>query len=205
MSLNIRTMLQGTIVRMRYVRRWSTSRVLFPENVAEHTFFVSFYALMICRWLNVPYSATRVDVGDVLTRAVLHDIEEARSGDIHRPFKYSSQELLTALQSASILATTQVLDGLFDSSVDHETLTDAAVNAKDDTMAGCVVRFADFLAVLAFILQEGPGAVESLDLRTLQSHYNWFAGNPDCRFLSPLIDQAGQIVREILAQDSNQA
>lgn len=197
MSLNIRTMLQGTIVRMRYVHRWSTSRVHFPENVAEHTFFVAFYSLMICQWLKRT-QRLNVDVGDVLTRAILHDVEEARSGDIHRPFKYSSPGLTEALQKASVVAASQVFEGMFSSDFDCQTMANWANNSKDATTAGCVVRFADFLGVLSFILQEGPGAVESLDLRTLSGHYQWFRDSMDCAFLSPLIEQAGEIVRGIL-------
>lgn len=203
--LDIRYLLTGTPIRMRYVNRWSTSRVSFPENVAEHSYFVCLYSMMIARWWSNNSDgaafATPEDIeafiGSVLQRAVVHDIEEARTGDVHRPFKYSDPRLTDAMKLAGRLAAEQTLHPV--SPVDdseQDALMKLWATAKGSGQAGRIVAFADFLAVLAFIMQEGSDVVRTLCLETLPAHAKEF-DEPAYDFIRPLVRQASEIMKEI--------
>lgn len=200
-TLNIRYMLEGTPVRMRYTMRWATSRVSFPENVAEHSWFVCFYAMMIARWyvrVAIGNEAFQNNfLGKVLQRAVLHDIEEARSGDIHRPFKHSTPELKKAMFNAAKEAAVQTLVPLTNGGSQSNELLDIWENAKDDSYAGRIVRFADLLAVLAFIKQEGKDGLKHLYLDTLLPHFKEME-MAEFEFIRPLVTQAKIFMEETL-------
>ena len=205
LDLDIRYLLTGTPIRMRYVNRWSTSRVSFPENVAEHSYFVCLYAMMVARWWvnnsegasHAGEEARQAFIGDAIQRAVLHDMEEARTGDIHRPFKYSDPKLREAMKLAGRLAAEQTLHPVSpgDES-EQDDLMRLWANSKDSSPAGRIVAFADFLCVLAFIKQEGRDVVQTLCLETLPSHAQEFNG-PAYNFIRPLVDQAQQFLKEI--------
>lgn len=207
--LDVRYLLTGTPIRMRYVNRWSTSRVSFPENVAEHSYFVCLYSMMVARWYVNNSTGAEVAgdeaqesfIGYVLQKAVLHDIEEARTGDVHRPFKYSDSRLRDAMKMASSIAAEQTLHPIFPyDDGEQDALIHLWNTAKDHKTAGRIVSFADFLCVLAFIKQEGRDVVQTLCLETLPSHAQEFNG-PEYDFIRPLVDQAQSFLKEIFSAE----
>lgn len=201
-ALDIKYVLTGTPIRMRYVNRWSTSRVAFPENVAEHSYFVCLYAMLVARWYcneqgGLGDTHDEAFVGLVLQRAVLHDIEEARTGDIHRPFKYSDPRLRDAMKLASSVAAEQTLRPIAPGDRNEQNaLLHLWGMSKDSKLAGRIVSFADYLCVLAFIKQEGRDVVETLCLETLPSHAKEFDG-AEYDFIRPLVEQAQAFLKEI--------
>lgn len=64
------------------VKRWSIVRTLQSDSVAEHSFFVSFYALQIARLIGWDGP-----LADLQFYASMHDIEECVTGDILGPVK----------------------------------------------------------------------------------------------------------------------
>lgn len=64
------------------VRRWSIVRTLHPDTVAEHQFYVCFYALQVARLLN--WAGPQADL---MYFALMHDVEELVTGDIVSPVK----------------------------------------------------------------------------------------------------------------------
>lgn len=165
---------------------------------------MSFYSLCIVEWyLNTEEGKARYLYlagyerlkGHVLQRAVLHDIEESRTGDIHRPFKVSSSELHDSLSEAGKVAAHQVLTPLFDKN--HQHFFEMWKNAKDDTLAGRIVAFADLLGVVCFVIQEGPRAIESLNLETLKAHADHFK-DKQYDFIRPLVNDLEQLLEEVL-------
>ena len=198
MKLDLRALLQGSPCNLRHVRRFSTSRCHWPENVAEHSFYVCLYTLAICEWCQ-DSCVVKPDAGGALVRAVLHDMEEARSGDVVRPFKYSEPELKSNLDAAAAIACGQVMDELWGKdSLNACTWASTWACSKDDTQEGWIVRFADFLSVLSFALQEGQGAPVRLSLDTLRAAFDRFVCY-QCDFIRPLVDEAGSLVKEVLA------
>lgn len=211
MSLDVRYMLTGTPVRMRYTNRWATSRVGHPENVAEHSWFVSFYALMIFKWFaeSVDYNTQKlmehepqgswVSVqAQLYERTVLHDIEECRTGDIHRPFKYSHPDLKTSMDRAADVAAEQVLIPLFKTQGPGQDLVRVWKRAKHG-FVGRIVSFADYLCVLSFLKQEGPNVTTDLCLDTLPEHAKKF-DLPEYDFIRPLVLQACDLTDEIFRE-----
>lgn len=203
-ALNLRYMLEGTPVRMRYTYRWATSRVVNRENVAEHSWFVAFYALCVTHWLWENHRIAGMDLvkfkSNVLTCSVLHDIEECRTGDIHRPFKHSTQQIREAMESAGVEAARQVFGGLFggNEKLPEEMLHDWNVS-KCSSPEGRVVAFADILAVIAFCLQEGPDVVKALCLETLPNHFKKFQSS-EYDFIRPLVNDAAILLGEIIRE-----
>lgn len=64
------------------VQRWSIVRTLNPDSIANHSFYVCFYALQIARLINWagPYA-------DLTFAALMHDVEETFTSDIVSPVK----------------------------------------------------------------------------------------------------------------------
>lgn len=66
--------------------RWQGFRLLKKDNTAEHTHYVTLFALFICKALGLSKEDTLL----VLQYAILHDFDETYSGDVRHPFKYNS-------------------------------------------------------------------------------------------------------------------
>lgn len=205
MKLNLKSILLGDVSRLRYVWRFSTSRIVHPESVAEHSYYVALYSMFIADWIveNYEYRVMgkyrdlKVDKGLLLTRALLHDLEESRSGDVPRNFKYSTPKLKEILGNASMIAFNQILRSVLPSPCKVvDDYQDAWVNAKDETIEGAVLEFADFLSCLSFLLQEGRnvGAVLPEGCLTLNEYHGTLSG-PRFDPVRELVDEAGEIMR----------
>lgn len=175
---NVREALCGVPINLRWVRRFSTSRCHHPENVAEHSYYVCFYSWMLAQ---VAISRECMDEREscqlmrvTLEKAVLHDVEECRTGDIHRPFKYSHSALKQALDSAAEIAMEQITERLFIQDELGENFKSVWRFAKDHSLEGRIVRLADFLSVLSFVMQEGKDAPKRLCLDTMVDHWGHF-------------------------------
>lgn len=74
---------------LSHVHRWSIARLIKPQNVAEHSFYVTHYAVQICQLLGIGdenfYAA-------VMHYALWHDVDECFTGDIIGPVKRSVQD-----------------------------------------------------------------------------------------------------------------
>src|SRR6476660_5737373 len=99
--LDLKTLLSGDTNRLRYIQRHSTSLVLHRENVAEHSYYVSLYSMFLCEWVRKNCADVFVDELTVLRRCLVHDLDESRTGDFQRPFKYSRPDLKNLLDEAS--------------------------------------------------------------------------------------------------------
>lgn len=66
------------------------------ENVAEHSYWVSLYAVMIHRFL----SGDEDLIGAITVHALTHDLAECITGDVVRTFKYSTPQLKNAIDEA---------------------------------------------------------------------------------------------------------
>jgi 5'-deoxynucleotidase YfbR-like HD superfamily hydrolase len=228
-NLNIREMIAGNPIRLRYVFRYSTSRVSCPESVAEHSFFVAFYSMLIGEWVieatlaqhsGIKKPDRMFDWAELLKKALLHDLEEARSGDVPRPFKYSSPELRMMLEAASRAAFVQVLTPVIGPpheaapapenqfnceppSGTHSLYLQLWETAKDDSIEGRIIAFADFLAVLGFMLQEcNAGGNKSIwnHVHDMDVYFQGFLRS-DFDFIRPLVDQAADLMEEVFPDE----
>jgi 5'-deoxynucleotidase YfbR-like HD superfamily hydrolase len=207
MNLNVREMLVGHPVRLRYVYRFSTSRVQHPETVAEHSYYVCLYCLLIGRWCNEQFGKhKKIDMGLLLSRAVVHDMEESVSGDFPRPFKHSNSELKDMLEEASEHAINTVVEGLLGPTPNPLPYASAHYdfhyywkNSKDSSEEGLILEFADFLSVLSFMYEElGQGGNRSIanHVRDMEAYFLKFE-RKEFDFLLPLVEQAREVLREV--------
>lgn len=207
--INMREAIAGLPVNLRWVNRFSTSRCIRPENVAEHSYFVCFYAWLLASAASARASFTPEEssqlMRDVLEKTVLHDLEECRTGDIHRPFKYSHPQLKTALDDAAKIAVDQIKARLFCTEAIGDRLAYVWHTSKDHSLSGCIVRLADFLSVLSFVMQEGPDAPKRLCLDTMLEHWGHFWDGKEQKprlgfeLLAPELEETARMVREVFA------
>lgn len=168
-QLSVREMLLGNPVRLRYVRRYSSCRVNHDETVAEHSYYVVLYAMMLADWYENVRPHEMVNYQILMHKAALHDLEESRTGDMPRYFKYSSPEMAQQAHESALVAMRQVANCL----VDIETARYYVRSweaSKDDSLEGRIVALADFFSVVSFVIQEYSSGnrnatehIESLD------------------------------------------
>lgn len=196
MNLDIRQLLTGDVIRLRYINRWSTCRAIGRETVAEHTAFVVLFSLFVARWAQT-HSRLEVDFEVLLTRAAVHDIEESRTGDFPRDFKHSSRDLRVAVECASHDLVRKIFTDIFGDSHLVGSLTVSWMAAKENDVEGRIIRFADFLSAVSFILEEGLLGNRSLGehRETVRVYLKSFA-EPQYDFIRPLVMQVEVLLNE---------
>jgi 5'-deoxynucleotidase YfbR-like HD superfamily hydrolase len=195
-GVNLRELMTGILTRTRYVHRWSTFHTLHKESVAEHSFFVAFYVLVIGSWLN--QDRIRINLDMVLQRALVHDLDEAYSGDFIRSFKHSSPELKQALDDAAQSFHRKICEAVVDGIVAADMHHSWQV-AKDETMEGRLLAFCDFLSVASYaVLERMAGNTHISQESTHLLEYAQTFFTEDFDFLSPLTVQAYELIQEVM-------
>lgn len=141
-----RQLLEGPMNRAHSVYRYSSRPVIKQESVAEHTFFVMLYADMINASLGYEANSEKL-----LRRALIHDIDECVTGDFVRSFKYRNPELRREIQRASREFLQDMLKAY---SVDTSVLLAAWDRGKSDNIEGDILRVADYMSVVAYLIRE---------------------------------------------------
>lgn len=197
--LNLKEMLIGMPTRLRYVDRFSTCRVIKKESVAEHCFYVAFYSLMIAWWCDNHTGQANLNVAEILTKALLHDLDEAATGDVPRFFKYSDPALKQHLDEVAAKGVYQIAKKLWDSASAIGEIEFAWKQAKNDTPEGRILEFADFLSVLSYSWEEvrQSNVIMKEHLTDMVKYYERFT-TKDFDFLRPLIEDARTILFEEL-------
>lgn len=90
----------SSIMKISCTTRYSQFYFAKSENVLEHTGMVAMLCVAIHKKLEL--HGFHVDKGILLERAIVHDFDEAFTGDIARPIKYSSHDIRKALKSIEI-------------------------------------------------------------------------------------------------------
>lgn len=201
--LHVREMLKGYPVRLRYTSRYSTCRINQKETVAEHMYFVSLYAMLIGQWYDeglegeVPDpQKPKVNWYALMARSVIHDMEESRTGDWPRGFKHSDPELKAVLHRVAKDAMEKILMRLVNGYW-AKWLLESWEFAKDGTVEGRIIAFADFLSVLSYIIQEKESGNAKADehLDDLEGYFADFQ-EPAFDFLRPLVNETAIILQE---------
>ena len=183
--LNLDKLLNGTVNRLRYINRFSGTSIIHPENVSEHSFFTAFFALII--GIHCKRNSMEVDIGKLVQKALLHDIEEQFTGDIIRPVKHYSIQMSNLLE--------EIVEGsvhlLFDEICRDSTYCfNLWKNAKSGDIEGRIVRYADFLSVLSYLHEESSrGNQLPTDIVNSLAQYAEIFNDSCYDFLSDLRDQ----------------
>jgi len=78
------------------------------ENLAEHTFEVMMVAYLISIELNK--HGEEINIGSLLEKCLIHDIEEIVTGDVPRTTKYANEEIRDGVRKLGVKAAANLLD-----------------------------------------------------------------------------------------------
>lgn len=76
--------------RMSFMKRFNNEVHLHEENVAEHSFYVSVFAMMLCDEFAVSSNMRRV----IIEKAIVHDIHEVVISDVPHNVKMIDESIL---------------------------------------------------------------------------------------------------------------
>jgi hypothetical protein len=138
--------------------------------------------------------------------ALFHDLEEARTGDFPRPFKYSNAKVKDVLDEAASAEFVHIIRDVLpnDSELLNHLVFVWDTAKSEDTLEGCIVALADFLSVISHLWQEVNSSNASM-----YQHYDSVMAYltifdlPNYDFMRPLIDEVGRITRAVFVR-SNQ-
>lgn len=123
------------------VQRWSIVRTLNPDSVANHSFYVAFYALQIARLIAWPGP-----YADLSFMALMHDVEETLTSDIISPVK---KRIIDEAAMANFVSE-QMKERL--------PLVEAQLDAINDSMWGesiyKIIKVADKIDAVLFLVTE---------------------------------------------------
>lgn len=149
LELNIDQMLTGAITRARHVFRFAGTPVNHRENIAEHSFYVTLYALLLGEEYIQQWGGT-INRGALMMRAMVHDLEENLTGDVVRSVKYAGdQSIKDALHKIGNSVMLRMSED-----TGAPVLHDYWRCAKDATLEGRIVALADLITVAAYAIQE---------------------------------------------------
>lgn len=149
-NFKIMDLLVTPIRRLNHIKRFSFVPCVRVENVAEHSYFVTLYALYLARyWIS---KGINIDVLRLMEASVLHDVEESMTGDIIRSFKYFNPVLKKEIDKAAM----EMLSSVFKDTESNikEHFIQRIEKAKDETIEGRILAFCDLVSVYAYCLEE---------------------------------------------------
>lgn len=135
---NLSQIVDNPILKSNRVIRYSGIYQAEPESLCEHVLSVQYIAYQIA--LDLINLGESIDLGKLLEKVLLHDVDEVIVGDIPRTTKYAtetSKEVLDEIARMS-LAKLPKMDA---------RSVEVWENAKDSTPEGFILRLADMLDV----------------------------------------------------------
>lgn len=156
--------------RLSYVDRFSSIPVVVKENVAEHSFWVVLYSMMVHQELDGPSEALPL----VLSYAAVHDLPECLTGDVVRTFKYSSPEFKTAVDSAEEELVKKLPAKLLSL---YSDACSGTKNSEHGWYVKEVVKAADFISLYQYIWRERSKGNQEIN-------QFWYRMKQDMRMMS---------------------
>lgn len=133
--------------RLSCISRFNNTPRIASENVAEHSYYVAFLAMLMGDYL--AKKGVRLDKLTLLQMALIHDIEEAVSGDILAPIKQGL--FRKELEKENIKNVLLLMTGL-DSGKDYSNLWQEAAGGK--TLEARVVKLVDKMSCIIYCIRE---------------------------------------------------
>ena len=130
--------------------RFSAKIRLKDESVAEHSFHVALYAMILAD-LEKRFG-NEVDVEKLLRSALLHDLEESMTGDILYDFKHSDESLARRIKQMGLQFYEKLMK-CFPEEMARKYIK-LWKNAKDKSLEGRILEAADRLEALIYSLEE---------------------------------------------------
>jgi 5'-deoxynucleotidase YfbR-like HD superfamily hydrolase len=201
--MNVKKLLIGHSIRLKYVTRFSTCRTLHKESVAEHCYFTTLFTLVLAEWLETK-GRHQIDFRQLLHAAITHDLEECITGDIPRDFKHSDYKLNETIDCHAGEGFKKVVASILQNPSQERSWYARWLRAKDDnTIEGRILALADFMSVVAYVYEEHR-ITKSLVLKdhliSLEEYGRSFQTTKFSIF-KPIIEQLIEIVKEVLDAD----
>ena len=133
------------------VGRFSVYKCHFREDVAQHSYFTALYAMVLADLEKE--KGTKVDVERLLRMALLHDAEEARTGDIHHPFKHQDAAFAEKLDNRA-LEWFENLMGSLPPNLAHEYIRLRRASRETSLTEVNIVKAADKIEALLWAYEE---------------------------------------------------
>jgi len=133
------------------VNRFSVYKCHFREDVAQHSYFTALYAMILADLERG--KGVRVDSERLLRMALLHDAEEARTGDIHHPFKHQDSAFAETLDSKGLEWFGKLLGGLPEGLVGEYVGLRKAVR-ETGSIEAVILKAADKIEALLWAYEE---------------------------------------------------
>lgn len=127
--------------------RYSLMYQIKRESLADHIADVSLLSYLLALRFNS--YGEGLDIGNILEKVILHDLDEVLTGDIPRSTKYYSEEGLKAMRMVALDAITKLAESLPGS----DGLVDRWKMAKEGK-EGSVLVIADMLCVARKVVTE---------------------------------------------------
>lgn len=132
------------------IGRFSVYKCHFREDVAQHSYYTTIYAMILADLATA--NGLTVNIERLLRMALLHDAEEARTGDVHHPFKHQDETFASALNVRALRWFQRLMSGL------PEDLAHSYValrEASDEiTTEASILKAADKLEALLWAYEE---------------------------------------------------
>jgi 5'-deoxynucleotidase len=135
------------LINTATVTRYSGSRLMRDESVMEHIGSVAALALFIgldCKRIGTP-----INMELLLTRALVHDLEESVIGDISNPTKYHSKQITDGLNALAKDSMTDLM-----TNIGHNNLIEIWETQKDESLEGRILKLCDVLSVVMKLYEE---------------------------------------------------
>lgn len=135
--------------RLAQIKRYHATPLQQNETVAEHSFYVAMIARALCSVI----PTQKIDVLEVVEKALVHDIEEMFTGDIIQPYKYYDPKLKNLIDKINDTMVKKAFEGLPPKLASHLTFlwSDYHQHKKIEDK---IVKIADKLSLVAYCLEQ---------------------------------------------------
>jgi 5'-deoxynucleotidase YfbR-like HD superfamily hydrolase len=132
------------------VGRFSVYKCHFREDVAQHSYFTALYAMILGDLER--REGRKVDGERLLRMSLLHDAEEARTGDIHHPFKHQDAVFAEKLDERAFQWFQGLMSGLPEEVAQEYVRLRRA--ERDATVEANILKAADKIEALLWAYEE---------------------------------------------------
>jgi 5'-deoxynucleotidase YfbR-like HD superfamily hydrolase len=170
---------------MRKVMRYNSRALISPEDVSQHSWYISYICLTIHCWMVNEGNCPKIDLGVLLTRALVHDMDEMLVGDVPRPLKYWSEETRKAIDQASIAIFNEYAQKYLD-----KFIIESVEKCKDGP-EGEIVALADLMCVIGYCAEEVQMGNSTMRVifEELSDHFRVLENKITIKFLKQLCAQ----------------
>lgn len=151
-------LLKWDLFKMSNVQRYSWTQVIVPENLAQHSYYVTVLADLISEDISERFPDIKIDKNKILSFALYHDYEEIYTWDIITPVKYKNKEFREKLDSLWNLLLTEWINSNFEWKKHiWNRIKESHKNYelwRNDLIESKIVKFADMIQALWYVIQE---------------------------------------------------